>query len=333
MADYRNCTCIACRNVFEPDDDIVVCPDCGTPYHRDCWNEHSRCINDELHAKGEAWKNPNAEEKKTDEKTARVQVICGNCGERNDAGNIMCTHCGRTLDNGAGDYGREQGVWQGGIPGIMNEAAEGDPNEDMDGVRLQEVTDFVGKNTSYYIPRFRFFRDQKRRITPNFVCSLFPELWFAYRKMWLWTLLILAVSFILSVPGTLISMAYQVDTILASVQPQLAMMGEQMGGYIRDNLLSFAEVIDAHYGVLYWVDFVCSYLSLAMHILLFLFGNFMYYRHSIKKIKSVREDKRSLIDLQSRIRMAGGANIGFIFLALLIEFALSSIIVYFMMFV
>ena len=334
MADYKNCTCIACRNEFEPDDDIVVCPDCGTPYHRDCWHEHGRCINDELHAKGEAWKNPNAEQEKKDEQSGRVQVICGNCGERNDAGNIICTHCGRTLESeNPGGFRGNQSGWQGGIPHIMNAANEGNPNEDMDGVSLQEVTDFVGKNTAYYIPRFRFFRDQKKKIMPNFVCIIFPELWFAYRKMWLWTLLVLVVSFILNVPNTLISMAYQIDTILASVQPQLIMMGEEMGGFIKDNLLSFAETIDAHYKVLYWVDFVCSYLSLAMHILLFLFGNYLYYRHSIKKIKAVREDKRTLIDLQSRIRMAGGTNIGFIFLALLIEFSLQSIIVYFMMFV
>ena len=76
---------------------------------------------------------------------------------------------------------------------------------------------------------------------------------------------------------------------------------------IQEQLLSFAETVKENYRVLYWTDFVCNYISLAMNIVLFLFGNYIYYRHAVKKIKAVRNDNRSLIDVQSRIRMAGGA--------------------------
>ena len=47
----------------------------------------------------------------------------------------------------------------------------------------------------------------------------------------------------------------------------------------------------------------------------------------------MRNDNRSLIDVQSRIRMAGGANVGFVILALLAEFALTSVLSYIIMFV
>ena len=36
MADYINEKCISCGKEFTKDDDVVVCPECGTPYHRGC---------------------------------------------------------------------------------------------------------------------------------------------------------------------------------------------------------------------------------------------------------------------------------------------------------
>ena len=331
MADYKDCICIACRNKFEPNDDIVVCPDCGTPYHRDCWQENGRCINDELHAKGGSWKNPN-EDKPSSEDAA--QVTCDSCGQMNNAKNMFCTRCGKALGNQNTENmsGENSGNWQTAFFSIFDGSANAEGSgTDMDGVSVQEAADFVGNNVQYYIPRFRLFHDKK--ILPNFICLFFPHLWFAYRKMWVFALLIVLISFILDIPSTLITLAYQSDSILAAVQPSLAMMGEEMADYIRSNMLSFSELIDSHYNVLYWVEFVCSYLNLAMRILLFLFGNFMYYKFAIKKIKAIRSDSRSLIDVQSRIRMAGGTNIGLLFLMLLVQLVLSSVIIYLILFI
>lgn len=340
MADYRNCTCIGCKNTFEPDDDIVVCPECGTPYHRDCWNAHGHCINTELHETGGSWQRPKTEEEIKAEAEANAPVPCPNCGSKNDKNNIFCTQCGSSMkrseslfgDDSAGK-GNEEDSWTGRFPGIMGMEKPFDPNEEIDGVTMQEVTDFVGKNTSYYVSRFRFFRDQKKKIAPNFVCMFFPQLWFAYRKMWLFTAIIIIAAFLLSIPGSLISLASQTDTLLATLQPQMAMAGEEFFKGIQEQLLSFAEAVKENYRVLYWTDFVCNYISLAMNIVLFLFGNYIYYRHAVKKIKAVRNDNRSLIDVQSRIRMAGGANVGFVILALLAEFALTSVLSYIIMFV
>ena len=45
MADYKGNTCPVCKQKFKEADDIVVCPDCGTPYHRECWKRSvSACI-------------------------------------------------------------------------------------------------------------------------------------------------------------------------------------------------------------------------------------------------------------------------------------------------
>ncbi len=338
MADYRNCTCIGCKNTFEADDDIVVCPECGTPYHRDCWNAHGHCINTELHETGGSWQRPKTEEEIKAEAEANAPVPCPNCGSKNDRNNIFCTQCGSSMKRseslfGDDSTGNEEDSWTGRFPGIMGMENTVNSNEEIDGVKMQDVVDFVGKNTPYYISRFRFFRDQKKKIAPNFVCMVFPQLWFAYRKMWLFTAIIIIAAFLLSIPGSLISLASQTDALLATLQPQMAMAGEEFFKAIQEQLLSFAEAVKENYRVLYWTDFVCNYISMAMNIVLFLFGNYIYYRHAVKKIKAVRNDNRSLIDVQSRIRMAGGANVGFVILALLAEFALTSVLSYIIMFV
>ncbi|MEE0240886.1 MAG: RING finger protein, partial [Ruminococcus sp.] len=45
MADYTGQSCFVCQKPFEPEDDVVVCPECGTPYHRACWQHYGHCIN------------------------------------------------------------------------------------------------------------------------------------------------------------------------------------------------------------------------------------------------------------------------------------------------
>ena len=39
MLDYTHIKCPVCGDTFKEDDDIVVCPQCGAPYHRACYQE------------------------------------------------------------------------------------------------------------------------------------------------------------------------------------------------------------------------------------------------------------------------------------------------------
>ena len=44
---YTGIPCAACNKPFEDGDDIVVCPECGTPYHRACYKELGHCIHEQ----------------------------------------------------------------------------------------------------------------------------------------------------------------------------------------------------------------------------------------------------------------------------------------------
>ena len=43
--DYRGQHCPICGKEFCDGDDIVVCPECGTPYHRECYKTAGHCVN------------------------------------------------------------------------------------------------------------------------------------------------------------------------------------------------------------------------------------------------------------------------------------------------
>lgn len=52
MALYENNSCPVCGKQFQPGDDIVTCPECGTPHHRACYRELGHCAHQALHGDG-----------------------------------------------------------------------------------------------------------------------------------------------------------------------------------------------------------------------------------------------------------------------------------------
>ena len=47
--DFKKYFCPVCNNKFTDEDDVVVCPECGTPHHRDCYFSNGGCFNEEKH--------------------------------------------------------------------------------------------------------------------------------------------------------------------------------------------------------------------------------------------------------------------------------------------
>ena len=52
---YENNICDGCKKKFSETDDIVVCPVCGTPQHRECYEKNGECVNAALHESGFSW--------------------------------------------------------------------------------------------------------------------------------------------------------------------------------------------------------------------------------------------------------------------------------------
>ena len=88
MPKYYGCPCEGCGKPLTLRDDIVVCPDCGAPYHRDCYEKLGRCIHSAAHAAGYEWKFPYQESE---------LCTCPACGERTLRSEEHCRCCGAVL--------------------------------------------------------------------------------------------------------------------------------------------------------------------------------------------------------------------------------------------
>lgn len=90
---YTGNICDGCGLPFTDEDDVVVCPECGTPQHRECYDKENKCVCSHRHGEEYNWqgtvkKEPNIPEEK------RETIACPNCGYENPKGTTVCKHCG-----------------------------------------------------------------------------------------------------------------------------------------------------------------------------------------------------------------------------------------------
>lgn len=48
--DFYKYKCPVCNKQFKEGDDIVVCPECGTPHHRECYEQEEHCFYQDKHS-------------------------------------------------------------------------------------------------------------------------------------------------------------------------------------------------------------------------------------------------------------------------------------------
>lgn len=98
---YENNICDGCKKRFADGDDIVVCPFCGTPQHRECYEKNNECVNAALHESGFSWQGEVSTplskeiEKKEAEKKSEEALVCPSCGHENPPGSPFCEACGQ----------------------------------------------------------------------------------------------------------------------------------------------------------------------------------------------------------------------------------------------
>ena len=292
--------CIVCGKTFTETDDVVVCPECGTPYHRACWQEHNACINQKLHETGESWQPEHAPEE------PKPLQICPDCGTGNPPDATHCRHCGKPfLQPGdrpeTPETFREQLREAAAYMSAQNATCGIDPETTLDGERLEDVADFVAQNHLYYLPKFLRF-SKGHRISLNFPCLIFPQYYLAYRKMWAAALLVTGLLFLLSIPSSMVQMDFLFQQYLpilreANARPEVIQFIQNM-----------MHKLDAHETLLYKISMIGSYLEFAVTILLGLFGNRLYYRFVLRRVhKTVQEDVSPAMR-RIRLRQEGGVS-------------------------
>ena len=114
MNYYKDESCPVCSEKFKEGDDIVVCPECGTPYHRHCYNKTKRCINESKHGEyfysnkkiksiKESLNKKEKEEKEEKEESIN-KIRCKKCGKLLSEEEKVCKYCGIEVNENVEDY-------------------------------------------------------------------------------------------------------------------------------------------------------------------------------------------------------------------------------------
>ncbi len=317
--DFLGKTCPVCSQNFHEGDDVVVCPKCGAPYHRDCYKQNGKCIFPELHKDGKNWKDVY-----DDDPTENKDVIrCISCGTENDKNAIVCKKCGAFISrNISFNINENAENEKNGKPGEENfenyiPGMSGNPftifidpmggvskDEDFDGVSGAELSKYVGVNTQYYLPVFAKIKSVGKSKF-NMSAFLFSGAWFLFRKRYLIGIIISVLFFITEIISVFLVSAYstpiyrEAQNAFKEVNIQYPMIG---------NYISFAYEHYSAAGV-FWT--VLPYILIAVKLSIAVFsgflGNKIYYKASVKNIKMIKS-KNHDGDTMKAVAEAGGTN-------------------------
>lgn len=300
MTDYTGNRCIVCSEQFKEGDDVVVCPECGTPYHRKCYEKYGKCVNTELHKAGRSW-SPAPDAGAADLPGDDSDTVCPRCGYVNPKLTAFCGRCGSPMPS----LERHNEELRKNMSGAMMRSPGGDgglnlepylinftdplcgynPDEDFEGVRLCELADYVGTNTHYYLPNFKRFKETGTSLSWNFSAMIMPELYFSYRKMPLIAIAAFIVRFVCMIPQYIPVIA----SLEAGAVTQLAQMFD-----IRSSAFSIVSVIS----------------SIALYAVMFFFGAFankIYYKFALKRTAKIKAESTPLT-IRPMLRSKGGTS-------------------------
>lgn len=188
-------SCALCHAYLFPEDDVVYCPICGAPHHRECYNSIGKCALAEFHGTENQYDKIKIEGPKVEEKAAEEEP--------------------RT------EYQTPFGAYSpidflGGVK----------PEEEIDeGVTARQAANFVLSNTMRYIPKFKRLNDRSKK-SWNFLAFLFPSGWFLSRKMYKNGIICACLeifAMILNIPFYNIVTALGIDSMLTYSQMLTAM--------------------------------------------------------------------------------------------------------------
>lgn len=331
MINFTGIKCPVCGKAFTDEDDIVVCPQCGAPYHRSCYQEKGQCIFSDLHEKGKEWAPPAPPKPPV---TAEVKDReCPVCGGLNAHSARLCSRCGAPLQDpgqippfqgqsggqppAQGPYqspyqpgGAPQGRYYGQMPFIFDPMGGVSPADTLDmGVSYGDASKLVRQNTAYYMPTFRYMK-QTGRNKFNFCAFLFSGAWMLYRKQYKYGIVVTVLMFLLY-------LLYLAATVFVATPALLELM-QQAGidvsagigmGLTNEQLLVISQLIteDPSLYLELCLPMICLLLMLALMIFVGVRGNKMYMRHCIVTVRKVKAADLA-IEPNMTLDQKGGVN-------------------------
>ena len=274
-------TCGVCHAYLFDDDDVVYCPVCGAPHHRDCYKSIGHCAFEEAHGTESEYKKPDLAETEAAPEEEDENVVCRICGAPYKSDNPRCPECGAPNFTSAGGS-FAQFDFLGGVPESTDLGG---------GVTAAEARRFVFTNTRRYIPKFASMKSGKK-LSWNWFAFLFPPAWFLSRKMYVSGIItsVLTICFYLFLlPFTQALSHYDAASFTSYSQ-------------IIETIASDPTVIKSSVILLAYAGIL---LKLVMHVICGIFGDKIYRDYAIETIGHIKSESD---DLDYDYRRKGGTN-------------------------
>ncbi len=303
MSQYDKLPCPVCNEEFNEDSDIVVCPICGTPHHRECYAKNNVCVNIDWHSENKVYdaelerasyegekKRAERENEKQSASPEKENIACRRCGGINPSNAIFCNRCGCPLSSGFEENAQNtQGRFYGAVG--VNPFAQSNLEEKLDGVEGWKLSAVAKENQFKFLWHFNNFAKKKKKIGFNFAAFVFTPYYFLYRKMYGWGILGMVISLILAIP----SFAYMMTN---------EYMSEIMGTTVTTGL----DLNVAQLNVLIMAVFTSSILQTVFKVLSGLFANWLYFKKCKKVANKIDEQAQTKEDFLVVAEKKGGVN-------------------------
>lgn len=276
--------CALCNAYLFEEDDVVYCPECGAPHHRECYAEVGHCALEQLHGTENQYQKPvKVKEKPAENKNSddNHMVLCEMCGEKYSASEDICPNCNTP------NFTKTNAKFikidlLGGVPSDMDLG---------DGVTANEAKMFVAANTQRYIPKFAGFKLGKKA-SWNWAAFLFPCAWFSSRKM------------------------YSKGAIIGTLQIVFSMLllpMQQAMSYFdfseAKNYFEMSEILMQNFDKIGTVAIVTAFvgilLNFILHIICGIFADFSYKNRVITAVGEIKGED----DKFSAYRRKGGVSL------------------------
>ena len=299
---FTNEKCPVCESAFQPEDDIVVCPYCGTPHHRECYKQNGKCKNSDLHESGYRWEPSFKEEEHTQPKED-FKPNTNNEQNKNQSDN--------PFTNFESPF----------PPPSPNNPIHLFPKELEDGVSTLDVASFVQFDALKYIQKFFYIKGGKRTI--NWAALFFAPYWFFYRKMHklgvIFMAILLGLSFISFLPPV-----QRLNEANLEYMEQFENLSNSSASdeEIQATLTELSqEVLNAYKQNYLGVGLMAfqSIATIAVNIFIALNANKWYYKHVVTEIQKINEKNLDEKERSLLIYKTGKASYGIAFLSVLVE--------------
>lgn len=288
-SEQKNISCSLCHAYLFEEDDVVYCPVCGAPHHRECYNSIGHCALEQLHGTEQQYdkvkRKEETEQKHFEEDKSKTE------------------YRGKSEPFKSRFENAYYFDLLGGVPKDY---------QIDDGITAEEAKNFVISNTMRYIPKFAKLSRHKKA-SWNFMAFLFPCGWFLSRKMYKYGI----ITGLLSIISTLFSLP--LNNVLVNLGVMDSMSYYDMMQRLMENMSNINPAV-------IFVAFIGMWISIATSIICGIFGDYLYKIHTVNTIRQIKSDS---LDLEHDLRRKGGVSLILFFIGTMAVQYIPSIIAMF----